>query len=323
MSRFKQIITEKKRALERRTAEPLKLLSEQAATTWQDPDQLDALLQKGISQLPHCSLIFAVDTKGILISSNVENNGLDTQWRGVELIDRPFLDSNLPYRGLTISHVYTSRHTMQPTLTVMHAVHREGEFLGFIAADFNVDDLPFTPVNSMASSPGAWQQYKGDPAIRGTVFLQERTPSAMDKVLDEAIDTITDLMQHHGVFHCKIHFSSSRVSLWSVDDPYEYTIHTVDEIIDPDVCLAYPRQPLFERVQVDETDIARIMDLFKVLRNADETIYLRSSSLNLINGMVGLTFSCDGSHYLHYKEFLAMDTDFWFGEDSNPASRSA
>jgi hypothetical protein len=57
-----------------------------------------------------------------------------------------------------------------------------------------------------------------------------------------------------------------------------------------------------------------------MLRNADETVYLRSASLNIVNGMVGLTFSCDGSHYLHYTDFLAMDRDFWFGKDTSKES---
>ena len=52
---------------------------------------------------------------------------------------------------------------------------------------------------------------------------------------------------------------------------------------------------------------------FKALRFADDTIYLRSGSLNVINGMVGLTFSCDGSHYMPVEEFLAKDDSFWFG----------
>jgi len=25
-----------------------------------------------------------------------------------------------------------------------------------------------------------------------------------------------------------------------------------------------------------------------------------------------MTFSCDGSHYMHYVEFLLKDTTFWF-----------
>ena len=45
-----------------------------------------------------------------------------------------------------------------------------------------------------------------------------------------------------------------------------------------------------------------------------KNVYLRSSSLNLINGMVGLTFSCDGSLYINYEEFLSTDISFWFGK---------
>jgi hypothetical protein len=33
----------------------------------------------------------------------------------------------------------------------------------------------------------------------------------------------------------------------------------------------------------------------------------------LFNGMVSLTFSCDGSHYLRYDEFLGKNAGFWFG----------
>jgi len=311
MSRFKQIIAEKKSALEKLATAPLMTLAEQCATAWHDPDKLDAILLHGIHTLSHCSLIFAVDTKGILISSNVESNNLDTQWRGTDLTGRPFLQSNLPYQGLTISQVYTSRLTMQPTLTVMQAVRHEEEILGFIAADFNVEVLPTTEF--AIQEPAAWKQFKGDPAIRGTLFMQERAMSVMDKVLDEVIDIIIDMMQHHGIFHTKIHFSSSRTSFWSVDEPFDYNIHLVDEITDPDRCLAYPRQPLHERAQVSEADIARVLRLFKALRNADETVYLRSASFNIVNGIVGLTFSCDGSHYINYREFIDKDTGFWFG----------
>ncbi len=46
----------------------------------------------------------------------------------------------------------------------------------------------------------------------------------------------------------------------------------------------------------------------------DETIYLRSGMVNIFNGMVGLTFSCDGSHYMPWKEFLDKGVGFWIGE---------
>ena len=48
----------------------------------------------------------------------------------------------------------------------------------------------------------------------------------------------------------------------------------------------------------------------------DDTLYLRSGSLNIFNGIIGLNFSCDGSHYIPYDEFLNKDHAFWHsGED--------
>jgi hypothetical protein len=46
---------------------------------------------------------------------------------------------------------------------------------------------------------------------------------------------------------------------------------------------------------------------------ADDNIYLRMSSINIFNAMISLTFSCDGSHYMRYDEFLLKNTSFWFG----------
>ena len=35
--------------------------------------------------------------------------------------------------------------------------------------------------------------------------------------------------------------------------------------------------------------------------------------MNIFNGMVGLNFSCDGSHYVSWSEFLDMSLSFWLG----------
>jgi hypothetical protein len=53
--------------------------------------------------------------------------------------------------------------------------------------------------------------------------------------------------------------------------------------------------------------------MFRKLRFADDNVYLRAGSLNIINGMVGLNFSCDGSHYMPFDELLEKSTEFWFG----------
>ena len=51
----------------------------------------------------------------------------------------------------------------------------------------------------------------------------------------------------------------------------------------------------------------------QALRLIDTTIYLRTASINIFNGMISLTFSCDGSHYMRYDKFLAKGTAFWSG----------
>lgn len=313
MSWFEQTIREKKQTLRLLTAEPMAELARACVSDWNDNDRLDVLLQKNIPLLPHCHLIYAVEAKGHLISSNINAHHMDAGWRGTDLSDRPYLNkSSLPYQGYTVSKVYISRQTMKSCISVMHPVRNGITVLGFIAADFDVDDLPATKQNA-AEEEQEWKQYKGDPAIRSTLFMQERALSTMDRCLNEVMDIITDMMQYHGIFHTKIHFSSSRASFWSITDPYTYHINTVDELINPDRCLAYPRQPLSDRAQVSHNDIAQVLNLFKELRNADETIYLRSSSFNIVNGIVGLTFSCDGSHYVPYREFLSKNIEFWFG----------
>jgi hypothetical protein len=314
MSAFKQRIASQKKQLAAQAEVPLGQLAVAVAEVWQQPDALDQVLLRGLEQLPHCHMLYAVNTHNILISANVANGQLDNQWRGLDLTGRPYLSSTLPWQGITLSKVYTSRQTRRPCITAMQAVRKGDEILGFIAADYNVDDLTSQRYSSPAA--GSWSQYKGDPAIRGTLFQQQRVASAMDEVLNEVMDTIAEMLRYHGIFHVKLHFSSSRASFWSLDDPYDYNIHMLDEIVDPERCLAYPRRDSHERTQVSPEDIGRVLNQFKALRHADETIYLRSASFNIINGMVGLTFSCDGSHYIHFKQFLDMDSGFWFGEAS-------
>jgi hypothetical protein len=121
-------------------------------------------------------------------------------------------------------------------------------------------------------------------------------------------------MSEHGIFHCKVHYSSGRCSFWLMEDPYSYRIHGVEEIIDPDIVLAYPLSPYPAEAKVSCSQIREVLGEFKALRFADETIYLRSASVNIMNGILGLTFSCDGSHYMPVAEFLEKNLGFWIGE---------
>ena len=82
---------------------------------------------------------------------------------------------------------------------------------------------------------------------------------------------------------------------------------------DPDICLLYPSRPYPADAVIPRKEIARILDGMRTLRSVDTTIYLRTASINIYNGMLSLTFSCDGSHYMRYDEFLARGPAFWTG----------
>ena len=135
----------------------------------------------------------------------------------------------------------------------------------------------------------------------------------MDAQIDDVLNLVEELILTRGVFHARFHFSSSRATFWRADNPFIYHILNFDELSDPDICLAYQQQDYFDRAIVQSAKIPLIFQQFKALRFADETIYLRAASLNVVNGMVGLNFSCDGSHYMHYEEFLEKNLTFWFG----------
>lgn len=235
----------------------------------------------------------------------------DPSWRGRDLSQRPYLKNNLPFKGVMLSSVYLSQYVPRHCVTALQAVSRNNQLIGFIAADFAVDDLPADA--PLAAPTTRWQQFRGDPAVRSQLFQQTRATSLLDKHIDAVHDLMVRLMQGQGVFHIKIHYSSGRCSLWLLDDPYNYRLHSVDEIIDPDICLAYPLREYPTAAKVTPAQVRKTLEEFKALRFADETIYLRSGSLNIMNGMIGLTFSCDGSHYMSVREFLEKDLSFWIG----------
>jgi hypothetical protein len=166
----------------------------------------------------------------------------------------------------------------------------------------------------MSNVDTQWKQYKGDPAVRGTLFMQQRIQSQMDDRIDAILETIYTLMTEQGAFHAEIHFSSGRCAFWFINQPCHYRMHGVEDMIDPDISLAYPLQTYSKEAIITVAQIEACFNLFRTLRFIDETIYLRSASLNIMNGMVGLTFSCDGSHFMSVEEFLLKDSSFWLGD---------
>lgn len=150
-----------------------------------------------------------------------------------------------------------------------------------------------------------WLQIKGDPSVRRFVFEQTRTASLFDARIDELMTTVAALLTRHGVFHAKIHFSSNQLTCWLYNDPYRYRVFVGEEVFAPVFLDRFDQVVAIDRPLIAADTVPAILAEFRRLRLKDESVYLRNGSLNLINGLIGMTFSCDGSHYLPMEEFFA------------------
>ena len=165
--------------------------------------------------------------------------------------------------------------------------------------------------------PQKWLQVKGDPSVRAFLFQQSRVESLFDSELDRIHGIVRDLLSYKGAFHVKIHYSSSQLTCWFCDDAYRYRVYVREEVLDPGFIDQF-RDVSMNHLQpvINEEDIRTILAEFKRLRTTDETIYLRNGSINRINGMIGMTFSCDGAHYIDHKTFFEkLETFATSGEE--------
>jgi len=286
-----------------------------------DREKLDARLREIFHQIDDCKYIYVLNSTGLQLSSTVNRYGADRDEFNRDRSERPYMLAAMrdPALGFDLSEAYLSRNKKRPSLTAIQAiVDADGKRIGFLGVDFDLRELPHTEV--LYEEPGQWRQIKGDPAIRSGLFRQQRVTSLMDENIDHVLSLHEALMIDHGVFHMHIHFSGSRSTVWHIDDPYVYRLLSMDELADTSICLAYPQRPYFERNTVPASAIAPVFQQLKALRFADETIYLRNASLNLVKGAVSLNFSCDGTHYLNYREFLERGLGFWIGAETFPTA---
>jgi hypothetical protein len=156
-----------------------------------------------------------------------------------------------------------------------------------------------------------WLQIRGDPSIRQFLFSQSRVNNEFDDHLDAVIDTVELLLRERGMFHAKIHFSSGQVTLWSLADPYNYQVYLKEEFLAAGFHRGFDHMLYPVNAGVPPARIRLVLEIFRALRLKDDAIYLRSGSLNIINGMVGLVFSCDGCHYLDYQDFINRRADVY------------
>ena len=302
--------------------EPLRELARQCSKVFPDRKLLDQLLKAALVDLPYIKFIYVMNTHAIQISDNVSHDGILTEHFGRDRSVRPYIQTLPADADFFLSDAYISLRAKRPSITAIQAIHYEetGTLLGYIGVDADTRDLPLA--RELVDEPQTWHQIKGDPAIRAGLFAQHREESLIDKHSEEVIAIMEELIVDHGIFHGKIHFSNSRSTIWLVDDPYRYRLLDFEAMTDPDIVLTYPRREYPEDAVVPADMIRPLLELFRKLRIMDDVLYLRSGSINIFNGMIGLTFSCDGTHYLPYDEFIRKGIDFWLGSQSRTASET-
>ena len=311
---FKQNVAQKKKFLASMLKRPLTELGQRSSEVWHDPDRLSAALQQSLSHLPHSQLLYAIDTAGQQTSHNISRQGIDPRWSGQDLSMRPYFNCNLPYKGMMLSATYISQRSMQPCITALQAVRDNDRLLGFVAADFHLKDLPNLSASPLQS--GQWS-LGGNESLGGDALaMLRRQLSEMDKNIDYLIYVMTSLMQEHGIFHCNLHFASDRCMLWSLDDPLRYRLESTRALMSPELIENYAPCDYHNDAVVEPERIPLVFAQLKALRLADDITYLRSGSLNIMNGMVGLTFSTDGSQYLPVDEFLNRELAYWMDQQN-------
>jgi hypothetical protein len=291
---------------------PMQRLAHSCAGAWPDRARLERCLLEGLPTLPSCKYLYVLDGTARQVTGNVSVRGLMPEHFDRDRSARPYLRDALAGESFSLSDAYISRNARRPSLTaVQHITDDRGKLFGYLGADFDLSELPLT--RELFQQPDQWMQMKGDPAIRGGLFNQQRIESPMDQRIDEVLDLVTDLVAAHGVFHGKLHFSSSRATLWFIDDPLRYRILDIEDLTDPGIVLTYPTRPYPGDAVIPLDRVGEVFGTFRALRYMDETIYLRAGSLNIFNGMVGLNFSCDGSHYMPWSQLLEKSLGFWLG----------
>lgn len=305
---IKKTLGEQRKALTTLFEPPMLTLSKKCIDVWSNVEHLDQLLSNELGSIPCSHLLYIIDKFGKQISSNICSKGIDSGFRGQDLSRRPFSVSLYPKRHFMLSSVYISQMTGRPCLSAVQPIIYEQQFLGFLVADFDVRHLPFL-VNG---SKVVQSQIDNTCRTRHTPATPT-TFKTLDHYGDEILMVLSKLFNEYGIFHCTLHYSSGQIILWQMDEPYQYLVYSIEQLLKPDIYQVYPTRVYPTKAVLSLRQVRQVLERFRALRGADKTVYLRSGSINIMNGMVGLCFSCEGAQYMPAEVFLIKELSFWLG----------
>lgn len=308
---IKPTIGEQRKVLITLIEPPMLTLSKQCTTWWSDLESLDHLLSKHFASIPYCQLLYIIDKFGKQITSNVSAHIIDSKYREQDLSRRPYSVSLYPKRHFMLSSVYISQTNRRPCMSAVHPIiSNEQQFLGFLVADFDISYLPLstTPNNKTSEF---WPQ--------SNCLLQRYRPPQRIKKFDQQLNAIQEvlyqLISEYGLFQYTWHYSTEQIALVKVDDPCRYRVYTIEQLLSADIFMDFSRHSYPVEAEISLQQVQQVLKRFNDLRLVDGDFYLRSNSLNIMNGIVELNFSYDGyQQYLPTDKFLNEDWSSWFGK---------
>lgn len=125
-----------------------------------------------------------------------------------------------------------------------------------------------------------------------------------DDRLDELFEIAEKLIISKGVFHITLHFSSSQLTCLTYDNPYSYQVYHAEEVFSDHFMRLFA--PLSSKLHtcIDRELVKPILGRLKTLRLKGDAGELRNASIHMINGFISLSFACDDTRYINYRDFL-------------------
>ena len=151
------------------------------------------------------------------------------------------------------------------------------------------------------------QTFVAEPKLNHAMNLNNMShasSSHFDDRLDDLANIVEMLIVKKGVYHMSIHFSSSQLVCWTYDNPYSYQIYSTEEVFSTGFMRFF--SPLHPKIHtcIKNNMVAPIYQALKNLRKKVGVNELRNASIHMINGYIGLSFSCDDTRYINYKDLL-------------------
>lgn len=180
---------------------------------------------------------------------------------------------------------------------------------------------------------------KGDQSMRETAILRERYASVMDQYFPAIAPHLEDLLLNRSCCRLYVGFNNGEIRTSSLFDPFRVEIHSVEKVADPeyvarqfpeisyerktqtirDVNEALENSPVYETLPgywrrivrsrnagwqpMDPLEIPTIVKSLALLRNLEQ-YYLRNVSICITSGIVQMSFNCDGTQLVKYKDYM-------------------